>query len=45
MITRLLEDKDIYAQRREQGLAQAARFSWQRAASETAAVYDRLLAN
>jgi glycosyltransferase involved in cell wall biosynthesis len=30
---------------REQGLAQAARFSWERAAEETLALYDRVLAS
>ncbi len=45
VIFRLLEDKEEYALRRERGLAQAARFSWERAAAETTAVYDRLLTN
>ncbi len=45
VMARLLEDKEGYALRREQGLAQAARFSWERAAVETTAVYDRLLSN
>jgi alpha-1,3-rhamnosyl/mannosyltransferase len=43
VIAHLLNDKDEYAHRRALGLEQAARFSWQRAARETAAVYDRLL--
>ncbi len=43
VIRRLLTDKDEYEQRRALGLAQAARFSWARAARETMAVYDRLL--
>lgn len=42
-ITRLLADRDEYAQRRLLGREQAARFSWARAAAETTAVYDRLL--
>ena len=41
---RLLKNKDEYARRREQGLIQAAKFSWQRTARETRAVYNRLLA-
>ena len=45
VIVRLLSDGDEYARRRELGLAQAARFSWDRAASETEAIYDRLLAS
>ncbi len=44
VILRLLADHDEYARRRELGLAQASLFSWDRAARETAAVYDRLLA-
>jgi glycosyltransferase involved in cell wall biosynthesis len=42
-ITRLLADPAEYGERRALGLAQAARFSWERTARETAAVYDRLL--
>ncbi len=42
-ILTLLNDHDQYAQRRELGLAQAAQFSWQRAARETIAIYDQLL--
>ena len=45
VIARLLSDGDEYARRRELGLAQAARFSWDRAAAETEAIYDRLLAS
>ncbi len=44
VIGRLLTDRDEYRRRQDLGLEQAARFSWDRAASETAAVYDRLLA-
>lgn len=43
VIHRLLTDPEEYAHRRRLGLAQAARFSWQRAAQETIAVYDQLL--
>lgn len=39
----VLEDADLRAEMRQRGLAQAARFSWQRAAQETLAVYERLL--
>ena len=45
VIARLLTNADEVAQRRELGLTQAARFSWSRAAAETEAIYDRLLAN
>jgi glycosyltransferase involved in cell wall biosynthesis len=44
VILRLLRDKQEYAHRRELGLAQARKFSWARAASETRAIYDRVLA-
>ncbi len=43
VIRRLLTDKEEYQYRRKLGLAQAARFSWTRAAQETMAVYDGLL--
>jgi glycosyltransferase involved in cell wall biosynthesis len=43
VIGRILHNPDEYAHRRELGLAQAAQFSWTRAARETIAVYDRLL--
>ena len=43
VIQRLLTDKDEYYHRQQLGLAQAAQFSWQRAARETLAVYDGLL--
>jgi glycosyltransferase involved in cell wall biosynthesis len=43
VIGRLLGDNEEYAHRRQLGLQQAAQFSWQRAAEETAAVYNRLL--
>lgn len=44
VIRRLLADNDEQQHRRELGLAQAGRFSWSRAAKETQAVYERLLA-
>jgi len=37
-------DSELRAAMRQQGLAQAARFSWQRAAEQTLALYDRTLA-
>lgn len=43
VIGRILRHPDEYAHRRELGLAQAAQFSWNRAARETIAIYDRLL--
>ena len=42
VIRQLLTDKDEYHHRQQLGYEQAARFSWQRAAKETMAVYDRL---
>lgn len=42
-IRRLLTDRAEYQHRRELGLKQAAKFSWQRAARETIAIYDSLL--
>ena len=36
-------DPDLHAAMRQQGLAQAARFSWQRAAQQTMALYNRIL--
>lgn len=43
VIRQLLLDREASAHRRELGLAQAGRFSWQRAAQETQAVYSRLI--
>jgi glycosyltransferase involved in cell wall biosynthesis len=43
VIGRLLLNQDEYLERRQLGLAQAARFSWQRAAQETIAVYDSVI--
>jgi glycosyltransferase involved in cell wall biosynthesis len=40
-IGRTLANKDLRQNMREKGLAQAAKFSWERAARETLAVYDR----
>lgn len=45
VVLRLLKSKDEYRRRRELGLLQASKFSWQRAAKETRTVYDRLLTN
>jgi len=39
----VLSDAGLREEMRERGLAQAARFSWERAATETRAVYDRVL--
>ena len=44
VIRRLLIDREEYRYRRELGLEQAGKFSWQRAAKETTAVYEKLLA-
>lgn len=44
VILRLLKSEDEYTRRRDLGLIQAGQFSWQRAARETSAVYERLLA-
>ena len=43
VIRHLLTDQDAYQHRRQLGLAQARKFSWQRAAQETIALYDQLL--
>ena len=43
VIGRLLSDGDEYEKRRQLGLIQAGRFSWQRAARETIAVYDSMI--
>jgi glycosyltransferase involved in cell wall biosynthesis len=45
VILRLLKSKEEYRRRRELGLLQASKFSWQRAARETRTVYDHLLAS
>ena len=45
VIKHLLNDRDEYMHRRELGLVQAGKFSWKRAAKETTAVYDKLLAS
>ncbi len=42
VIQHLLTDKEEYRQRQQLGIAQAAKFSWQRAAKETIAIYDQL---
>ncbi len=41
-LRRLLRDDDLRAHLRRRGLAQAARFSWERTAAETRAVYDKI---
>ncbi len=41
-LQRLLGDADLRAGLREQGLARAAQFSWQRVAQETLAVYEQI---
>jgi glycosyltransferase involved in cell wall biosynthesis len=43
-IAAVLEDSELRAEMRQRGLVQAARFSWQRTARETLAVYERVLA-
>jgi glycosyltransferase involved in cell wall biosynthesis len=43
VIRRLLVDREEYEARRRLGLEQARQFSWQRAARETLAVYERLV--
>lgn len=43
VIHHLLTDKEEYQQRQQLGFAQVAKFSWQRAAQETMAVYDQLV--
>jgi glycosyltransferase involved in cell wall biosynthesis len=43
VILRLLHNREEYIYRRELGLEQAKKFSWERAARETIAVYDKLL--
>jgi glycosyltransferase involved in cell wall biosynthesis len=43
-ITRVLTDKPLRARMREDGLVQAARFSWERTAHETLKVYRSVLA-
>ncbi|MBM4429670.1 MAG: glycosyltransferase family 4 protein [Chloroflexi bacterium] len=42
-IDQVLRDGELRAQMRQKGFEQAARFSWQRAACETLAVYEHLL--
>ncbi len=43
VIERLLNDDEERRERRHEGLQQAAKFSWQRAAKETMAVYEQVL--
>ncbi len=42
-LRRLLTEPDLAAELRRRGLAQAACFSWERAARETVAVYERVM--
>ena len=42
VLHRLLTSKDEVAHRRQLGLEQAAKFSWQKTAQQTIARYDRL---
>jgi glycosyltransferase involved in cell wall biosynthesis len=42
-IRRILRDPDLQAQLRDAGLRQAGQFSWNRAAKETSALYQRLM--
>lgn len=42
-LERVLEDSDLRASMREEGLKQAAHFSWERTAKETLAVYRQVL--
>lgn len=44
VIERLLGDPQEYAQRQAAGYGQATKFSWERAAQETIALYDHILA-
>ena len=44
-IDAVLQSAELRADMRERGLLQAARFSWRQAASETLAVYERVLAS
>jgi glycosyltransferase involved in cell wall biosynthesis len=43
-LRRVLCDSELAEDLRRRGYAQAARFSWERAAAETAALYERLIA-
>jgi glycosyltransferase involved in cell wall biosynthesis len=42
-LTEVLSDEALRGEMRRRGLEQAARFSWERAARETRALYDRLM--
>lgn len=42
-LAKVLSDRDLRREMRRKGLQQAACFSWQRAAQETRALYDRLI--
>jgi glycosyltransferase involved in cell wall biosynthesis len=43
-LRRVAEDEALRAEMRRAGLARAARFSWARAAAQTLALYERVLA-
>ena len=43
-LDRALNDGTLRVQMRERGLEQAARFTWEKAARETLAVYQKVLA-
>jgi glycosyltransferase involved in cell wall biosynthesis len=42
-IQRVLNEPDLASEMRDKGLRQAARFSWERAARETLAIYQRVM--
>jgi glycosyltransferase involved in cell wall biosynthesis len=44
-LTELLENEELHGELRAKGLARAAKFSWQKAARETMAVYRSILAH
>jgi len=43
VVRAVLQDDDLQEEMRQQGLVQATKFSWQKAAEETWAVYQSLL--
>lgn len=43
-LAQILRDQDLRREMKRQGLAQAARFSWERAARETMALYEAVMA-
>lgn len=40
---RILKDQNLWSRMREQGIEQAKRFDWQKAASETLSIYEKVL--